>query len=68
MIKKRGQGGRLKLPDDFPLDGEGVLGDRLKSWWAGPISWKWMLLVALALLSMIIFPLVTVIYKSLVDK
>ena len=44
------------------------LGAALKSWWAGPISWKWMLLIALALLSMMFFPLVAVIYTSLVGK
>jgi hypothetical protein len=33
-----------------------------------PISWKWMLLIALALLSMMFFPLVAVIYSGLVGK
>ena len=44
------------------------LGDRLKSWWSGPISWKWMLLLGLAVLSMVIFPLVAIIYSALVAK
>ena len=44
------------------------LGAAVKSWWAGPISWKWMLLIALALLSMMFFPLVAVIYSGLVGK
>lgn len=41
------------------------LGAKLKSWWAGPISWQWMLLITLALLSMMFVPLVAVIYSGL---
>ena len=36
--------------------------------WSGPMSWKWMLLLGLAVLSMVILPLVAVIYLALVGK
>jgi hypothetical protein len=44
------------------------LGDRPKSWWSGPISWKWILLLGIAVLSMVIFPVVAVIYSAFIGK